>query len=224
MNNHQNHTRTTTKSSSSSTSVDSSLSELDLDVSNNRTIPVTYRFRTRSINAERNNHIKTIAKTALIQSISQPHYVDYIPRSRWHFLFRRRTIRTIDTDHHTVVGPYHTTTYRTNNNNGFHNHTIQNHNKNDTNTNGVVALHHYYTKSLQEFKERCSRGSADLPKSEWNKTMPCQSDQAIMNYFSAPTTNSNSNNNSNKQEEQTVVWDDSAWKLLTTRLPFKYKE
>lgn len=77
---------------------------------------------------------------------------------------------------------------------------------NEAGPSDVVVLFHYYSKSLEEFKERCSRGRADQPKPFSNQGIYCKSDEDILSAFSNET-----------------IFDDSAWKLLKERVP-KYSK
>lgn len=70
-------------------------------------------------------------------------------------------------------------------------------------TNDVVVLHHYRTKSLEEYKERCHRGRADLPEEVWKSQLPCKSDSEVFDMYGR---------NEN-------VSDDAAWQLLKERVP-----
>jgi hypothetical protein len=74
---------------------------------------------------------------------------------------------------------------------------------NENLTDDVVVLHHYHTKSLEEYKERCKRGRADIPMSDWSEELPCQSDSDILNRFASDES----------------VPDTAAWTLLKERVP-----
>ena len=67
-----------------------------------------------------------------------------------------------------------------------------------------IALFHYQTKSLEEYKERCFRGRADVPKKEWAFQMACKSDREILQKFG-------------KVPE--LIKDDAPWQLLKERVP-----
>ena len=72
-------------------------------------------------------------------------------------------------------------------------------------TSDVVTLHHYHTKSLQEYTSRCARGRADsILKEQDPLPLYCRSDEEILTSSAF-----------NKQP----VFDDGAWRFLKDRVP-----
>ena len=69
----------------------------------------------------------------------------------------------------------------------------------------LVTLHHFYTKSLQEYKSRCARGRASVISKEQDPLpLYCRSDEEILTSSAF-----------NKQP----VFDDGAWRFLKDRVP-----
>lgn len=71
-----------------------------------------------------------------------------------------------------------------------------------------IALYHFYTKSLEEFKERCTRGRVSVSPDVQNKsdTLFCQPSEKILKVVM-----------DGKNES---VWDNSPWQILQERAPF----
>mmetsp|Transcript_34540 Transcript_34540/g.83744 ORF Transcript_34540/g.83744 Transcript_34540/m.83744 type:complete len:366 (+) Transcript_34540:70-1167(+) len=138
-------------------------------------LPVTLRFQNRTENAT-SQHIKTIARTHLLRKALNPHYVGYLFLLQW-----RRWIRTYDTRGNIVDGAL-----------------------NPALADEQIAIYHYLSKSLEEYKEKCSRGRADKPKKEWRSTMACKTDRLILkDLLKAPES----------------IKDDAPWQLLKERVP-----
>ena len=66
-------------------------------------------------------------------------------------------------------------------------------------------IHHYQTKSLEEFMSRCKRGRADIQQVDADEEA-CKSEEEILEQW----------------KNETQVFDDSAWQILKTRVP-KYR-
>ncbi|CAJ1955613.1 unnamed protein product [Cylindrotheca closterium] len=121
-----------------------------------------------------NRHIKTIARTHLVRKVSNPHFVDYLLLFRW-------WIHTYDTNGNIVEGPF--------------NYEL---------VDDQIVVYHYQCKSLEEYKERCSRGRATTSKEEWSSQLACQSDEHIMRKIG-------------KFPES--IKDDAPWQLLMEKVP-----
>ena len=72
----------------------------------------------------------------------------------------------------------------------------------------TAVIHHYYTKSLDEYAERCKRGRADIKKEDMMKEthLFCKNKTEILKVWN------------NSAIERTVV-DESAWQFLKARVP-----
>eukprot|EP00980_Cylindrotheca_fusiformis_P009281 scaffold2032_cov122-Cylindrotheca_fusiformis.AAC.3 len=101
------------------------------------------------------------------------------PHHAWYKLFSG--VRSVDTSGHTVWGPF-----------------------NDRMTDDVVAVYHFHTKSLEEYKERCKRGKVNQPQRKWKDEPSCKSDSFILNKIN--------------NDDQTVS-DPAAWEILKERVP-----
>jgi hypothetical protein len=80
-----------------------------------------------------------------------------------------------------------------------------------TNPNGptnVAVIHHYSTKSVQEFMSRCQNGERATTKNDWTTHVPCSwpKDKAVR-YLQ------------NLTDTHGATWDDSAWQTLRTNVP-----
>ncbi|KAL7526209.1 hypothetical protein ACHAWF_001674 [Thalassiosira exigua] len=73
-------------------------------------------------------------------------------------------------------------------------------------TSDKVNIHHYWTKSLEEYKSRCARGKSD--STDLSDYLPCKSDGAIRDSGAFGGEK---------------VFDDSAWRFLKERVP-KYEQ
>jgi len=71
----------------------------------------------------------------------------------------------------------------------------------------VAVIHHYYSKSIEEFASRCNRGRADIRIEEIKKEVElyCKNETEIFNSFTSST--------------NPTAFDDSAWVLLKERVP-----
>ena len=69
----------------------------------------------------------------------------------------------------------------------------------------VAVIHHYQTKSLEEFMSRCKRGRADIQQVDADEEA-CKSEEEILEQW----------------KNETQVFDGSAWQILKTRVP-KYR-
>jgi len=67
-----------------------------------------------------------------------------------------------------------------------------------------IAIYHYSSKSLEEYKTRCSRGRPTVSKKEMAKHLSCQSDEEIL---------------LNLQKVPETIKDDAPWQLLKERVP-----
>ena len=70
--------------------------------------------------------------------------------------------------------------------------------------NDKIVMFHIHTKSMEEYKERCKRGRADITKEAAAESLWCKpySDEEFMAHYQPDT-----------------IMDDSAWKLLKERVP-----
>eukprot|EP00980_Cylindrotheca_fusiformis_P022420 scaffold9289_cov101-Cylindrotheca_fusiformis.AAC.2 len=71
-------------------------------------------------------------------------------------------------------------------------------------TDDVVTVHHFHSKSLEEYKERCKRGKVNARQRNWKYSPSCQSDSSILNRIN--------------KDDQTVS-DPAAWEILKERVP-----
>jgi hypothetical protein len=62
----------------------------------------------------------------------------------------------------------------------------------------IAVIHHYHTKSLEEYRTRCKRGLADQPPEAWKKQTACIQNETELLKHVAPGS----------------VFDDSAWQVL----------
>ena len=71
-------------------------------------------------------------------------------------------------------------------------------------TNDKIVIFHLHTKSVEEYRERCKRGRADVNKTFAANELACKpySDEEFMSHF-----------------EPDIIIDESAWKLLKERVP-----
>mmetsp|Transcript_22087 Transcript_22087/g.54584 ORF Transcript_22087/g.54584 Transcript_22087/m.54584 type:complete len:335 (-) Transcript_22087:239-1243(-) len=122
--------------------------------------------------------IKTIVRAEVSPKMKNPHFVIYKEN-------RSYAYKTKDTSGNIVRRQY-----------------------NEALADDVVALYHYYTKSLEEYKERCNRGDVFVLPHQWNSTLPCQSDMEIMR----------------RKGSFEIVLDDAPWRLLRERSPSFVKE
>ncbi|CAJ1955611.1 unnamed protein product [Cylindrotheca closterium] len=67
-----------------------------------------------------------------------------------------------------------------------------------------IAVYHYHSKSMEEYKERCSRGRATVSKKIAEQHLACQSEEKILE---------------NLQEKPELTKDDAPWQLLKERVP-----
>ena len=161
--------------------------------------PVTLRFPGHETKLY--PHVKSIVRAEAAFTFLDPHHVRYEDAktrqsSRYRSRYRQSQLQssrikgsggqrryvTVDTAGNIVDGPF-----------------------NERKPNDVLTLFHYNTKSLEEFKERCQRGRADIASftHEWcNMT-----DEEIVSRYPNQTIN-----------------DDSAWKILKERVPERYSK
>mmetsp|Transcript_5569 Transcript_5569/g.12199 ORF Transcript_5569/g.12199 Transcript_5569/m.12199 type:complete len:396 (+) Transcript_5569:200-1387(+) len=71
----------------------------------------------------------------------------------------------------------------------------------------VLTINHYHTKSLEEYKSRCKRGSPD--KGSLEKHPPCKPEEEILAQWISFM----------KRDDCHFDFDDSVWKLLKERVP-----
>ena len=67
-----------------------------------------------------------------------------------------------------------------------------------------IALYHYHSKSLEEYKGRCSRGRATVSRKEADTHLACQPDEKILK---------------NLQKVPEEIKDDAPWQLLKECVP-----
>mmetsp|Transcript_22784 Transcript_22784/g.56291 ORF Transcript_22784/g.56291 Transcript_22784/m.56291 type:complete len:388 (-) Transcript_22784:306-1469(-) len=137
--------------------------------------PVTMRFQNRPDNGT-SVKIKSLVRAQVSPKMKNPHYIKYkLSKSKSVYMSR-------DSRGNVVQGPMNS--------------------KQEVRD---VALYHYATKSLEEYKDRCARGDVLRGQADW-ATMPwCASDEEIMK------------NHHMIQDEP--VHDDRPWKLLQERAP-----
>jgi hypothetical protein len=116
----------------------------------------------------------------LVKTIARTEFVWYVANPHWVKFNLWSGKSAVDTSGNKIKGPF-----------------------NNNLTDDVVVIHHYNTKSLEEYKERCKRGRATIPKALWGKQLPCQSDSDILNSFASDEN----------------VHDNAAWTLLKARDP-----
>ncbi|CAJ1955615.1 unnamed protein product [Cylindrotheca closterium] len=177
-------------------------------------LPVTKRFSKRAANAT-DTHIKTIARTDRIDFVDHPHFVHYEKKGQYlnrHYNYNYHHQQQQQQQQHSttarywkrfgmliwelVFGPMIESRDLSNNRvrGPWNKHkTVE-----------EIALYHYHTKSLEEYKERCSRGRADVPLKAWNEQLSCQPEEVIKAEY--------------WNWQETIV-DDLPWQLLKERVP-----
>ena len=141
-------------------------------------VPLTKRFQTREKGTDQ--HVKVIVRTDVMGNgggMQNPHYYRYSNHS----------IATVDTNGKRLVGeePWF----------------------NVDGPSDVAVIHHYHTKSLEEYVSRCGRGRAG--QKQYKITDPsCRNEKEILEEW--------------QRGMQESVFDDSAWHILTSRVP-KYR-
>jgi acetone carboxylase gamma subunit len=67
----------------------------------------------------------------------------------------------------------------------------------------IAVIHHYHTKSLEEYRARCKRGLALYPPEAWkNQTACIQNETELLKHLLPGS-----------------VFDDSAWQVLKKNMP-----
>ncbi|CAJ1955609.1 unnamed protein product [Cylindrotheca closterium] len=117
-----------------------------------------------------------------IKTIARTHLVRKVKNPHFvDYLLFRWWMHTYDTDGNIVAGPF-----------------------NPELVVDQIAVYHYQSKSLEEYKERCSRGRADVSKEEWSSQLACKSDERLLKDLG-------------KFPE--LIKDDVPWQLLKERVP-----
>ena len=141
-------------------------------------IPMTKRFQTRDKGI--NQHVKVILRTDLIGKGGSF-------RNSHAYKYNKASIATVDT-----------TGKRLEEDPWF----------NIDGPSDVAVIHHYHTKSLEEYVSRCARGRADM-RQRSDKEAACRSEEEILEGW--------------ERELQHGVLDISAWETLKHKLP-KYEK
>ena len=95
---------------------------------------------------------------------------------------------------------------------------------NERMTADVVAINHYGTRSLEEYKLRCMRGKSDETRQQTDRSYdPCQSDEKILEkwgkgLYGSHWLPSSIARDSKGKRVRTWQFDDSVWKLLKERV------
>jgi hypothetical protein len=142
--------------------------------------PLTKRFQMRE--SDVNMHVKTIARTSMWSKTARhSHNQQY-----------EGDATSVDTRGHRVglgsVGPR--------NHDAF----------NPEGPSDIAVIHHYHTKSLEEYRARCKRGLADQHPEAWKNQKACIKNETELLEHVAPGS----------------VFDDSAWQVLKRNMPFHY--
>ena len=142
--------------------------------------PLTMRFTRRKQNNPTNIHVKMIARNETIKDVwPTPHEVRYKNKTEFSILL------TVDTNGDTVKGPF--------------NHKVPT---------DVLVLHHYGSKSVEEFRSRCARGRPTVKGGQYDKKtyLACKSEEEVLDEWRS-------------KEDGTEIYDDYAWLLLKERVP-----
>jgi hypothetical protein len=144
--------------------------------------PLTMRFTKRYKNHRMNRHVKVIARSDALKDIGPtPHVARYKTKP-----YVGGNYETLDTNGETVKGPF-----------------------NERIPTDVLVLHHYHSKSIEEYRWRCARGRADIATA-FTETYPaCWSEEELLANWTKDEANG----------DQKFDFDDSAWMLLKERAP-----
>jgi hypothetical protein len=139
--------------------------------------PLTKRFQMRDPDV--NMHVKTIARTSMWSKTARhSHNQQY-----------EGDATSVDTRGHRVglgsVGPR--------NHDAF----------NPEGPSDIAVIHHYHTKSLEEYRARCKRGLADRHPEAWKNQIACIKNETELLEHVGPGS----------------VFDDSAWQVLKRNMP-----
>ena len=146
--------------------------------------PLTMRFTRRKQNNPTNIHVKMIARSETLKDVwPTPHEARY--KNKTIFSVRNKEYKTDDTNGDTVKGPF--------------NHKVPT---------DVLVLHHYGSKSVEEFRSRCARGRATVQGGQYDKKtyLACQSEEEVLAEWQSKV-------------DGTEIFDDHAWTLLKARVP-----
>jgi len=139
-------------------------------------LPVTLRFQNRSDDAIHD------ATNQHIKTIARTHLLRKALNPHYvGYLLFRWWIRTYDTRGNIVDGPF-----------------------NPAMADEQIAIYHYLSKSLEEFKGRCARGRPTVSKKVAANHMACQPDEDILREL---------------QVVPELIKDDAPWQLLKERVP-----
>ncbi|KAL3927101.1 MAG: hypothetical protein SGBAC_013218, partial [Bacillariaceae sp.] len=135
--------------------------------------PVTLRFQNRS-ETESSFVVKSMVRSQVSPKMKNPHYIKYkLTKTKSVYMSR-------DSRGNVVQGP-----------------------ENMMQEVRDIALYHYASKSLEEYKDRCARGDVLRGQADWSGMVWCKSDQEILDQL----------------QRDEPVFDDRPWKLLQERVP-----
>lgn len=136
--------------------------------------PVTLRFQNYSAVDGVNPTVKSMVRSQVSPKMKNPHYIKY--------KLNKQTSAYMSMDSRQNV--------------------VQRYN-NDKKEVRDIALYHYITKSLEEYKQRCARGDVLRNVNDWSTMLFCKSDEEILA----------------QMDRNETVHDDRPWKFMLERVP-----